>query len=363
MKKTILIVEDEENIRKNIKEILITEGYNCLEAAKAEDALKILETNTPDLILSDIMMPGMDGYQFYDEVRKRKALEFVPFLFLSAKVDDLSVRTGMRLGADDYIKKPFSIADLLSSITTRLKKKDNWDSFVNEIGVSISKFVPHELRTPLVSILGNSNLLIEYFDSLSDNEKFDLIKSINRSGYRLLQRIEKFLKYSELVLTEPYEYKSLFAEKFGCDPSLVNLPALMSQDFICINREKDLTANLQEAILKIDEENFKIVLRELLSNACQYSPKGSEIQITGEIEGEQYKITVKDFGQGIPPTELGNIHAFYQLGREADQQVGNGLGLVIVKKLLKIFDGQIEFKSKIGEFTEVILKLPLLKKS
>jgi len=360
MGKVILIVEDEENIRNNIEEILTAEGYKCITAGQAEEALKILNNVTPDLILSDIMMPGMDGYKFYAEVRNRKALEFVPFLFLTAKVDDLSVRTGMKLGADDYIKKPFLIEDLLHSIKTRLEKKERLENLIDKIGLSISKFVPHELRTPLVSIIGNSNLLIDYYDSLSDVEKFELINSINKSGYRLLQRIEKFLKYSEFIVTDPEEYKSYFKGKIGCDPSLINIPAIMKNDFTCQERFQDVELDIQPAKIKIDEENLKTILGELISNSCQFSEKGTKIFIKGYVFKGQYLLKVKDYGKGIPPDEIGNIRAFYQLERDSTQQIGNGLGLVIVKKLLNIFDGAIEFDSKVGEFTEVTVIFPVL---
>ena len=119
---TILLIEDNTPLRENLGEILTLEGFHVLAAADGRSALKLAAGQRPDLILCDIMMPGMDGYEVLARLRADPALKAVPFIFLTAKGTPPDIRVGMNLGADDYLPKPVSRKDLLKAVRTRLDR-------------------------------------------------------------------------------------------------------------------------------------------------------------------------------------------------------------------------------------------------
>jgi len=128
MRKKILIIDDDINIRENIATLLSEEGYDVISAKDGKIGIKMAKEEIPDLILCDILMKGIDGYDVLEDLSNDNLTRMVPFIFLTAKVEMDNIRLGMRLGADDYIVKPFSSDDLLKSIETRLRKIEGYKS-------------------------------------------------------------------------------------------------------------------------------------------------------------------------------------------------------------------------------------------
>ena len=122
--KTILVIEDDQNIRESITDLLETSNFNVLTAGNGKDGLDLAISKVPDLIICDIMMPVMDGYEVIQAIRKEKTLQDTPFIFLSAKSQKVDVRKGMDLGADDYLTKPFRAQELFDAVETRIWKKE-----------------------------------------------------------------------------------------------------------------------------------------------------------------------------------------------------------------------------------------------
>ena len=149
--KNILVIEDEKEVRETIVEILEIAGYKASTAENGEQALNILENEIPDLIISDIMMPKMDGYQVLDYFYNSPLASKVPFIFLSGKSDSSEIRIGMNKGADDYITKPFRAKELLQSIDTQLKKRARIDKKIEEVCNNINVYISNELGSYTVS--------------------------------------------------------------------------------------------------------------------------------------------------------------------------------------------------------------------
>ncbi len=126
---TLLLIEDHAPLRRNLSEILTLEGYRVLTAATGGDGLRLARTERPDLILCDIMLPGMDGLEILAALRGDAACAGLPFIFLTAKGDAPDIRAGMKLGADDYLPKPVARADLLDAIRTRLQRASQQRAF------------------------------------------------------------------------------------------------------------------------------------------------------------------------------------------------------------------------------------------
>lgn len=119
---TILLIEDHAPLRENLREMLALDGYCVLTAANGREGLQLAVQDPPDLVLCDIMMPGLDGYEVLARLRDAEATKAVPFIFLTAKGTPPNIRTGMNLGADDYLPKPVSRVDLLKAVRTRLER-------------------------------------------------------------------------------------------------------------------------------------------------------------------------------------------------------------------------------------------------
>ncbi len=357
----IMIIEDEERVRLGIKYLLQAEGYETIEAVNGEAALKILEKNIPDLIISDITMPKIDGYNLLEKVQENPATSGIPFIFLTARVENTEMRKGMNLGADDYILKPFKAKDLLSSISKRMEKKKQSALNVKEEIIKLLHLVSHEVKTPLVSILGYSDIMLDEYQSIERNELREMLERIKGSGRKLHSRIDKFLRFAELALIQHMQQHDL-----------ISVPITQYVDRVikvrCIelasraNRKNDLVFNLTEADLQVDERHLKILIDEILDNAFQFSNKGTPITISSYISYDNLFIEFEDKGSGISPSQVNRIK---NLGRSSDyykeMEVNNGIGCLIMQKLVEVYNGSLSFESEPDEFTRVKVNFPLLK--
>ncbi len=352
---TILIVEDELDVRQNLVELLSSEGYRCLEAENGFFGRSIVETEVPDLILCDLMMPKIDGYEFYKIVNNLHSEKFIPFIFLTARVDNESLQYAMEMGADDFITKPYKVDALLNRIKSRLRKKNTIDKNFNQLKTSISLYVPHELRTPLISVLGNSELLLNDFENISDSDKKEMISSIYHSGLRFHDRIEKFMTFSQLKLNEFGKNCPKYSELFN--PARHNLDEKIKKRYECSKRVSDISIKLDESNLLISEHDFESFLLELLENACKFSSVGEKIEVLSNIYKNNYEIIVRNEGTEIDSTVLSS---FYQKDKSYNQQTGNGLGLSIAKMIAKKYDGYI--KLCVNDAVYVKVGIPILEK-
>lgn len=358
MLKRILVVEDDSILRENIT-IMLEQEYSVVEADDGSKAIGILEQDYKfDLILSDIMMPNVDGYQLYNFTKSSEILSEIPFIFLTARADNSSVRKGMNLGIDDYITKPFLIDDMLNGIKTRLIKKDKTTKKLDDLKKSISLYLPHELRTPLVSILGNSELISDYYDDLSKSEILELTEAINHSGKRLKYNIEKFLIYADLTTQKAGNFSDktndvvFYSNKHNCKSALID-------NYHCLQRMDDILLNFSDSNLEITQSDFEILIVELVSNACKFSEKKAPIVVTGKVLNNEYIVTIRDNGRGIEKENIKKIDSFVQFNRSYYQQDGNGIGLAMVKLICEKYNIKFSIESEINKFTIVTLTFPL----
>jgi two-component system, sensor histidine kinase and response regulator len=351
----ILLVEDEKQLLDNISVLLNAEGYEIITAENGLEALKKLDQSTPDLIISDIMMPYLSGFELFKQIKQNPKIKFIPFLFLTAKSSYSSIREGMNLGADDYITKPFTSEDLLKSVKVRLEKSNIANKYINEIRENISMYVPHELRTPLVTILGYSQLMLSEKNCFEKTDLIDMTERINLSAKRLNNRIEKFIQLSEL------EY---FSENLvgGEDrKSFLNnniVREIILSHYYVKDRNERIEISVEFVELELPDRTLHIILKELLENAVKFSKPDTQIIINGKKEKNYYYLLIEDFGIGIDKTQIFNIGAFRQFDRQDYNQEGNGLGLIFVKRVLEKIGGEIKIESVKNKFTKVTLKIP-----
>src|SRR6266851_1258831 len=201
---TILVVEDDGALLDGLHDMLELSGYHVLTARNGVEGLAVLQARLPDLIVSDINMPRMDGYQFYNQVRARPDWVSIPFIFLTAKSEKADVRQGKILGADDYITKPFEEADLLVAVQAKLNRRAQLDAAhsrqVADLKHTILTTLNHEFRTPLTYITTYADMLGD--DKISTDELKEFMRGIQAGSDRLRHLVEDFILLVELQTGE-----------------------------------------------------------------------------------------------------------------------------------------------------------------
>jgi two-component system sensor histidine kinase/response regulator len=199
----VLVIEDDGNIRDNILEVLEAEGYTATGAENGLVGVALARAHLPDLIICDIMMPGLDGFDVLDELRQDPVTATIPFIFSTARADKSDMRRGMERGADDYLTKPFTQAELLKAIEARQAKQaalnKKFQKKLQDLRNNITLSLPHELRTPLTGILTGSAILQDD-ESLDPNEVRELVQIVHTSAQRLNRLVMNYLLYAELEI-------------------------------------------------------------------------------------------------------------------------------------------------------------------
>lgn len=341
--KKILIVEDDYNVRRNIEELLTEEGFQTVTAVDGFEGYKLASSQFPDLIISDIQMPKMNGIELIKKLQRNPVTSIIPFIFLTARVEVEDMRLGMSCGADDYIFKPYKADDLLNAINLRLNKNEKYLSVVKEFREVLMKIVPHELRTPLVGILGLSDIMQDDIDSLSKEELKEMAARIQNSGKRLHRRIEKFITYTELLqLKQSKEYGEYRNDEYFEASQEKILESLLkkAEEF---NRAKDLNIQIEQSKINIPQWLYEILLNELTENSFKFTPKGSAVFVEGKNMGQYYETKILDSGSGVNNINPENIKVFNKFDNLYSNNEGLGIGLAIVKIIVELNDGYLSF--------------------
>lgn len=341
MASKILLVEDEEDLRENFKEILEMNGFEVKAIVDAYDGLKMLEEENFDLIISDIMMPGMDGYEFLDKVRANPNLVNIPFLFFTAKVSKEEIRKGMDRGAEDYLIKPIFEVDLINAVNASLKKRQDrlkWvESTIGDIVDKERNVKYHELRTPLFGILSTLEYLTQIQPSeLVEAENVGLLKVAHQSAERLNKSLLKLTLFQELASLK-YPPDQIDSVKHSVSQAIVNFGM-------------DLKVKFEgpDFAIEINEKLWKFIIHELLDNCFKFSTPGSEISVVFD----RYRVTIKNQQEYLDQNFNLTIKPFEQIKREFFEHQGLGLGLYICQQYLKYSGADIQaYIDNDGQFT------------
>ncbi len=358
----ILVIDDQADLREAVALVLREHGYEVLEAEDGETGVELAHSNQPNLILCDIEMPKLNGYQTYYELQRNASTSGIPFIFLSARSDHTEVREGMTLGANDYIPKPFAAEDLLRAVDTQLRKRKETirvaERKLDDLRASISLSLPHELRTPLHSILGFSDYLATQCAVLKASEIREMSLKIHEAGKRLHRALENFLAYAqtEVLISDPHKVAAIRKERTqGVHLLLTELAESKASDYA---REEDLSIETVEATAAVSERNFLKIAEELVDNAFKFSDSGTPIAISLEQKGSHLFLFISDQGRGMTKEQIDNVGAYMQFDRRVYEQKGFGLGLVLAKRLTELYGGELIVKSTADEGTTVVALIP-----
>jgi len=364
----ILVVEDNEIMLNGIRDILQMAGYQVQTAMDGEEALHLLESHRPALIVSDIMMPRMDGYQFFSAVRANPKWVGIPFIFLTAKDQRIDVRLGKQLGADDYLTKPFEPEDLLVAVEAKLERAATLQAVseaeMSRLKQNILNTLSHEFRTPLTYIRGYLDLILdEGSDRLSVEELQGFLRRVQRGSDRLRRLVDDFMF---LVMLETGEASTVFHWEKTYFTGLRSLIEIVIHQKMNVAQQRniDLTLDIPKPLpgTVLHMEFIRDALDRLIDNAIKFSPEqGGRVVIRATADKDWIYIAVQDHGVGIPPEELPNLFKrLHQINRDLLEQPGIGAGLAIVKAIVDLHNGRIDVQSQIGQGSTFTLVLPIL---
>jgi two-component system, sensor histidine kinase and response regulator len=360
---TILIIEDEPQVRENIQEILMLSDFDTLIAPNGQIGLEIAKEKLPDLIICDIMMPELDGFSVLSALRQNEATMNIPLIFVTAKAERSDFRQGMDFGADDYLTKPFTTEELLNAITSRLEKqaliKLQAEAKLDELRMNIAHSLPHEINTPLNGILGMSQLLMENCEMMPGSEGVEMAELLYTSANRLHTLVRRFSLYSnlELIAKDPEKIRQIQDKRDTCFVETI-IKEVAGKKATENSRNKDLILDIQESTLKIPADKLKIIIEELLENSFKFSFPGSEVKVMGKVEDSKFYLFVMDNGKGMTIEEIDRIGAFIQFNRKSWEQQGPGLGLAIVQHIVKLYNGELTINSIPEQGSVVSICLP-----
>ncbi len=375
MPSLILFVEDDEALCESAAAMLRLQGYTVQVASDGLEALQVLEDGAtqPDLIVSDIAMPRLNGFEFYEKVRRMHRLRGVPFIFLTAHGSRQDVLAGRKLGADDYLVKPFDPEVFLAVVESKLGRaremRESAEARLNDARRTLVQLLSHELRTPLTYVSGGFALLSEELEESGDYLPIEALRdnlALIESGAERLSRLaDQMVTYTELQSG----YAAARLKETGEALDLVELVNAA----ICALQSNDLTQLVDFGINVIGSESLKVfgvndllvvALSEVLRNAAHFSPPDSSVAIHVWREGDLGVVEVTDQGPGIKEEDLPYIwEPTVQSERTVHEQQGLGLGLTITKGVVELHGGTCSLDSKPGEGTAVTVRLPLMKTS
>lgn len=364
MSQKILVIEDADALRKDIMEMLTFEGFEVFGAGNGVQGLQVARETHPDLIICDIMMPELDGYGVLEGLQKDGDGVTVPFVFLTAKADKTDIRVGMQRGADDYLPKPFTASELITSVRKQLEKRAAYDTQAKkraeELRENIILALPHELRTPLTGILGFSDILTMDCYSMDGDKIAEMAQYIHSAAERLYHLTENYLVYAQLEVMMSDKERVDAMRYFTTSHPQALIEDTVIQKAQVYNRLADLQTDISDdGTLQILEDNLKKIVEELIDNAFKFSLPGTTVRVEGRLESERYVINISDYGRGITRQHLMQIgRPFNQFGRKSHEQQGSGFGLAIVKRSIHLHGGEFKIDSEVDKFTRVTIGLP-----
>ncbi len=364
----ILVIEDADTLRNDVVEMLSFEGYTVFSAENGQIGWERALSELPDLIICDIMMPELDGYGVLEQVRADSRTAATPFIFMTARTEREDMRTGMTQGADDYLTKPFNSDELIKSINAQLSKRQIQnqvaDERIQKLRESITTALPHELRTPLVAIMGYADLLMLRANDISPEEIADFAQHISHATQRLYRLVENYLSYvrAQVLKTTTHEIQSL---QFNITTHPVSIVEFQAQNKAQhYKREADLILHLDaNRMVQIAENDFNKVMEEAIDNAFKFSHKGSPVTISTHVEDDYFIIEIQDQGRGMSAEQVASIGAYLQFDRWIQEQQGNGLGLVIIREFIMLYNGKLEIESNLSQGTNLRIKLLVAKEN
>ncbi|MCB1189519.1 MAG: PAS domain S-box protein [Leptospiraceae bacterium] len=369
----VLIVDDTPQIIQIIGDILKKRNINSYAALSGKKALQILSEAKIDLVLLDIFMPEMNGYEVCKIIKENPLTNHIPIIFITALSHGDNIKKGFECGAVDYVTKPFNISELMQRIQTHLKLKRSQE-IIQDQNESLAKqnkqlkellvtkdnifsIISHDLKSPLASILGTLELLVRNNVTFNTQEREETLILLHNSAKQTFNLLENLLVWARIQ-----------SNKTPFNPVAIDMAVLLGE-IVMFHRftmadKKDISIHFQtnknNVMIFADLEMVKTIFRNILTNAIKFTPKGGSVTLGYEPDGEMIRFFVRDTGVGMTEEKIEKIFLFEDINSTigTDGERGTGLGFIITKEFVTKNGGEIWVESKPdkGSAVYVLLK-------
>jgi signal transduction histidine kinase len=355
----VFVVDDSADNRFLLQALLEDEGYEITLIEQGRDVLPAVIEKHPDLILLDVMMPEMSGYEVTRQIREREELPFVPILLVTAH-EQSNVVKGLDTGADDFIRKPFNVDELMARVRALLRLKRSVDA-EREMAHQRDDFVSrltHDLRTPLVAANRMLTLVTENVFGEVPPEAQEAITQTIHNNEHLLAMVN--------TLLEVYRHEAGRKEMAIAPFNLKRLVEEVVSELRPLAQEKQLELKLEDRVGKAsdngaysfmgDRLEFRRVLVNLIGNALKFTDAGY-VQVSFGKTPTHWHIEIQDTGPGISPQAQREIFSWFRPGKH--RRSGSGLGLHLTQRIVKAHNGELSLHSELGKGSVFTILVPL----
>ncbi len=341
----ILTVDDNSDNLFLVKLALEQEGHQVVLASNGSSALTQIKRSPPALILLDVMMPGMDGYEVTRRIRQERNLPFIPILLITAH-EQSSVVVGLDAGADEFIRKPVQIDELQARVRSLLRLKQTIDQRENFVSC-----LTHDLRTPLVAANRMLTLMREGVFGEVSCQMQEAINNILSSNQNMLQMLNTLLEVHHYEVGQ----KILSFIKFNLRELLKEVVTELKP--LAEEKKIDLKLKLDPEVQAVEGDRLELrrVLTNLINNAIKFTDRGS-VEVRLHSSSAQIAIEIEDTGIGIASEEQKTIFERYRQG--SHKRSGKGLGLYLCRQIINSHQGRIEVKSTVNQGSVFTIYLP-----
>ena len=353
---TVLLVDDNRDMREYVTRLLKSR-FTVIPAQDGQHALDLLDTGLkPDLVLSDVMMPRLDGFGLLKTLRSRPLTETIPVIFLSARAGEEARIEGFDVGADDYLIKPFSARELITRINTHVRLSRQRRELDQRKDVFLA-MLAHELRNPLAPIRNAAQIL---GSPKLEPQQLQWAQTV----------IQRQVKHMAWLLDDLLDIARITQGKLELKKQRITLSSVLDSAVeasrpLLDSKKHQFTVSLPSEPVMLDADALRLsqVISNLLTNAAKYTDVGGHITLSGGIENDILSLSIKDNGIGIPSESLNGIFVMFSQieSAESRSEGGLGIGLALVKGLAELHGGTVEAKSAgLGQGSEFIVNLPIV---
>ncbi len=370
-KPLILIVDDIPENLQVLSETLLIYGYEVIQASNGETAIQLAASRRPDLILLDILMPGMNGYEVCTRLKSDPELNHIPIIFLSAKVEIEDIIQGFSVGGSDYVAKPFNIHEVVARVATHVKLKrviesnnriiEQLKAKNEELNLAEQKLIEtnaskdkyfsilaHDLRNPFQGFMGLTDVLISELDSLSAGDIKEMAGALHISAMKVYNLLENLLSWSRIQLG-----------RFEFSPERIDLHQIVNLNKQLYsenagNKSITITNEISAGIfVRADRNMLDTILRNLFSNAIKFCNEGGNIHISASDRDFMVEILFSDDGIGMGQDMISDAFKLDKtiVRNGTSNELGTGLGLILMKELIEKNGGKIRLESETNKGT------------
>lgn len=363
----ILVVDDVVSNVLLLKILLTNEGFQVCTANNGDECINVAKTDNPDLILLDVMMPGISGFDTAVILKKEKETSEIPIIFLTALNNPSELVHGFQVGANDFLTKPFNKEELVMRVMHQIQLVAAKRIIVmqnEELKRTISNrdkmysVIAHDLRSPMASIRMVLNLAVNTIEpDVVGPEIFELLDKANKESEETHNLLDNLLKWTKSqtgrlnVVYQDFDINDVI-------PGVVDIFVMIAD-----TKKIKLLYNpcTDKLVVRADNDMFKTVVRNFMSNAIKFSPENSEIEINVSQENDYAKISIRDHGVGIAPERLDGLFQKGETTYGTSGEEGSGLGLQLCADFARKNGGDVMVESVLGEGSTFSVLVPLKK--